>query len=201
MQYTLFYLDVKILAVKANAWYIFPMKPDAVDTILAQWQRERPDLDPSPMGVIGRLSRLAQHIDRALQSEFAKLGVTPGEFDVLATLRRTGAPYQLNPSELYQTLMLSSGAMTNRLDRLERAGYVIRLPDPQDRRGTLVQLTDSGMQFINHAVEAHLRNEQRLVSMLSVEERKELSSILRHWLHGFEPPIGDEPKRARHTTG
>ncbi len=162
------------------------MKSDAVDTILAQWQRERPDLDASPMGVIGRLSRVAQHIDNAIQTELAAVGITPGEFDVLATLRRSGAPYQLNPTTLYQTLMLSSGAMTNRLDRLEQAGYVIRLPDPQDRRGTLVQLTDNGVQLINQAVEVHLRNEHRLISMLSIEEREQLSSILRYWLLSFE---------------
>jgi DNA-binding MarR family transcriptional regulator len=177
------------------------MQTDAVDQILAQWKRERPDLDSSPMGVIGRLSRLAQHIDHALQTEFAALGITPGEFDVLATLRRAGAPYQLNPTTLYQTLMLSSGAMTNRLDRLERAGYVKRLPDPGDRRGTLVQLTENGVQFINHAVEVHLQNEQRLISALSSEEREQLSSIFRHWLQGFEFPNDYEPKPTQETAG
>jgi len=168
------------------------MNTDAVDTILAQWQRERPDLDASPMGVIGRLSRLAQHIDNAIHAELAKLGITPGEFDVLATLRRAGAPYQLNPTTLYQTLMLSSGAMTNRLDRLERGGYIKRLPDPDDRRGTLVQLTDRGVDFINQAVEVHLQNEHRLISIFSDEERQQLSSILRHWLLGFESQVNDE---------
>jgi DNA-binding MarR family transcriptional regulator len=177
------------------------MKIDAVDQILAQWKRERPDLDASPMGVIGRLSRIAQYIDHAIQIELAALGVTPGEFDVLATLRRAGAPYQLNPTTLYQTLMLSSGAMTNRLDRLERAGYVKRLPDPQDRRGTLVQLTDSGVQFINHAIEVHVRHEQRLISTLSVEEREQLSSIFRHWLLSYESPIDRETSLALHTAG
>lgn len=169
------------------------MNTDAVDKILMQWKRERPDLDASPMGVIGRLSRLAQHIDHAIQSELASLGVTPGEFDVLATLRRAGAPFQLNPTMLYQALMISSGAMTNRLDRLEKAGYVIRLPDPQDRRGTLVQLTKEGVRFIDQAVEVHLRNEQRLIAGLSVEEQEQLASIFSHWLHSFEPPGDSKP--------
>jgi DNA-binding MarR family transcriptional regulator len=177
------------------------MKIDAVDLILAQWKRERPDLDASPMGVIGRLSRIAQYIDHAIQIELAALGVTPGEFDVLATLRRAGAPYQLNPTTLYQTLMLSSGAMTNRLDRLEQAGYIKRLPDPQDRRGTLVQLTDKGVQFINQAVEAHVRNELRLIADLTIEEREMLSSIFRHWLQSFESPIDREPTPEQHTAG
>lgn len=177
------------------------MKPDAVDMILAQWQRERPDLDASPMGVIGRLSRLAQHIHRAIQTEFATLGITPGEFDVLATLRRAGAPYQLTPTSLYQTLMLSSGAMTNRLDNLERAGYVIRLPDPNDRRGTLIRLTETGLQFINHAVEVHLQNEQRLLSVLSIEARQQMSHLLRHWLQSFESPNDGEPPASNDSAG
>lgn len=169
------------------------MNSDAVDKILEQWERERPDLDASPMAAIGRLSRLAQHIDRAIEAEFAPLGITPGEFDVLATLRRAGAPFQLNPTMLYKALMLSSGAMTNRLDRLEEAGYVERLPDPQDRRGTLVRLTDKGVRFIDQAVEVHLRNERRIIADLSVEERDQLTMIFRHWLQGFEPPIDSEP--------
>jgi DNA-binding MarR family transcriptional regulator len=162
------------------------MSKDAVDTILEQWQRERPDLDTSPMGVIGRLSRISQHLDNAIQSGLAEVGISPGEFDVLATLRRTGAPYQLNPSALYQAVMLSSGAMTNRLDRLEQAGHVRRLPDPQDRRGTLVQLTEKGRQLVDRAVEVHVSNEQRLVSALSAEERDQLRSILSRWLQSFE---------------
>jgi DNA-binding MarR family transcriptional regulator len=97
--------------------------------------------------------------------------------------------------------MLSSGAMTNRLDRLERAGYVKRLPDPGDRRGTLVQLTENGVQIINHAVEVHLQNEQRLISALSSEEREQLSSIFRHWLQGFEFPNDYEPKPTQETAG
>jgi DNA-binding MarR family transcriptional regulator len=159
-----------------------------VEKILEQWQRERPDLDTSPMGVIGRLSRVSQHLDNGIQAALAELGISSGEFDVLATLRRSGEPYQLNPTTLYQALMLSSGAMTNRLDRLERAGYVRRLPDPQDRRGTLIQLTEKGKQYIDRAVEVHVKNEQRLISALSPQERDQLRSILSRWLQSFETP-------------
>lgn len=162
------------------------MTKDAVDTILEQWQRERPDLDTSPMGVIGRLSRVSQHLDNAIRAALAELGISPGEFDVLATLRRTGAPYQLNPSALYQAAMLSSGAMTNRLDRLEQAGYVQRLPDPGDRRGRLVKLTEKGRQLVDQALEVHVSNEQRLISALSADECDQLRSLLSRWLHSFE---------------
>jgi len=165
---------------------------DAVDKILAQWKRERPDLDASPMGVIGRLSRLSQYIDHALQTGFAPLGITPGEFDVLATLRRAGRPFQLNPTSLYQALMLSSGAMTNRLDRLEKAGYIKRLPDPNDRRGTLVRLTSNGLRLVDQAVEVHLQNEERLIADLSVDEQEQLARIFRRWLRSFESPVVSE---------
>jgi DNA-binding MarR family transcriptional regulator len=161
---------------------------DAVDDILEQWQRERPDLDASPMGVIGRLSRVSQHLDNGIQAALEDLGISPGEFDVLATLRRSGEPYQLNPSTLYQALMLSSGAMTNRLDRLEQAGFIRRLPDPQDRRGALVQLTEKGLKFIDRAVEVHVSNEHRLIAALSPEDREQLRSILSRWLQSFESP-------------
>ena len=164
------------------------MSRDAVDLILEQWQRERPDLDTSPMGVIGRLSRVSQHLDDGIQAALAELDISPGEFDVLATLRRSGEPYQLNPTTLYQALMLSSGAMTNRLDRLERAGFVRRLPDPQDRRGTLIQLTEKGKRFIDRAVEVHVNNEHRLISALSPDEREQLRSILSRWLQSLETP-------------
>ncbi len=97
------------------------MESDAVDKILVQWQRERPDLDVSPMGIIGRMGRLAKHLERAIQETFSEFGLTVGEFDVLAALRRSGQPYQLSPTELFNTLMVSSGTMTHRIDRLEQA--------------------------------------------------------------------------------
>ena len=127
------------------------MTQDQVDFVLAQWAEERPDLDATPMGVIGRLARAAVYIGNALQENFDQFDLHRGEFDVLATLRRNGAPYQLTPTDLLKAMMLSSGAMTNRLDRLEKAGYIERQPNPADRRGTLVTLTETGLALINTA--------------------------------------------------
>lgn len=162
------------------------MKPDAVDEILAQWRRERPDLDVSPMGVIGRMGRLAKHLERAIQETFSEFDLTVGEFDVLATLRRSGQPYQLTPTELFNTLMVSSGTMTHRIDRLEQAELIRRIPDPIDRRGTLVKLTDEGFNVIEKAVEAHIANEHRVLSGLEESEREALAQLLRKFLSSFE---------------
>ena len=120
------------------------MKQDHVDFIQAQWAQEKPDLDTSPMGVVGRISRISRHLDQLLQKNYAQFGLNGGEFDVLAALRRSGHPYQLTPTQLFNSLMLSSGAMTNRLDRLEDEGLIKRAPNPKDRRGILVTLTGQG---------------------------------------------------------
>lgn len=155
------------------------MNNDHVDLILAQWQRERPDLDPSPMGVIGRIARLSLILGRALEDTFAEYGLSRGEFDVLATLLRSGPPYALTPTMLFRDLMLSSGAMTNRLDRLERAGLVQRTPDPSDRRGTLIGLTSTGQERVSQALVAHVANETRLLAGLSPAQRTQLATLLR----------------------
>jgi DNA-binding MarR family transcriptional regulator len=162
------------------------MKPDPVDRILLQWHRERPDLDVSPMGIIGRMGRLAKHLERAIQETFSEFGLTAGEFDVLAALRRSGQPYQLSPTELFNTLMVSSGTMTHRIDRLEQAGLVERTPDPSDRRGTLIVLTHKGFTLIEKAVEAHVSNEHRILSVLEEPEREALILLLRKLLVSFE---------------
>jgi DNA-binding MarR family transcriptional regulator len=159
---------------------------DAVDAILAQWRSERPDLDPGPIGVIGRISRLEQHLGPALQRAFEPFGLQRGDFDVLATLRRSGAPYQLTPTALYQTLMLSSGAMTNRLDRLEGLELLKRQANPDDRRGLLIALTPKGQALIDKAMTAHIENEQRIVAVLGTEERRQLAGLLRKLLLSFE---------------
>jgi DNA-binding MarR family transcriptional regulator len=161
------------------------MTQDQVDAILNQWSQERPDLNPSPMGVIGRISRASRYIEQFLQKNFARFGLNGGEFDVLATLRRNGAPYQLTPTALFKSMMLSSGAMTNRLDRLEKAGYIERKPDPNDRRGALVTLTDRGLELIDLAVAAHITHEQQLLSSLTSEEQKLLADLLRKLLLSF----------------
>jgi DNA-binding MarR family transcriptional regulator len=162
------------------------MESDPVDKILAQWRQERPDLDVSPMGIIGRVTRLARHLEQAIQETFSEFGLTVGEFDVLATLRRSGRPYQLSPTELFNTLMVSSGTMTHRIDRLEQAELVQRIPDLSDRRGTQIKLTDKGFDVIEKAVEAHVVNEHRILSGLSISEREVLTQLLRKFLVAFE---------------
>lgn len=162
------------------------MEQDQVDFILKQWARERPDLDPSPMGVIGRISRASRYIDRSLQKNFSRFGINSGEFDVLATLRRAGDPYQLTPTALLSALMLSSGAMTNRLDRLENAGYIARRPDPNDRRGILVTLTTAGFELIEAVVAAHIAHEHQIVNSLTLSEQASLADLLRKMLLSFE---------------
>ena len=162
------------------------MERDPVDRILGQWQRERPDLDVSPMGIVGRITRLAKHLERSIQEKFAEFGLTVGEFDVLATLRRSGQPYQLSPTDMFNALMVTSGTMTHRLDRLEKAELIDRLPDPSDRRGTIISLTGKGFNLIEEAVTAHVANEHRIVSVLETSEREGLILLLRKLLMSFE---------------
>jgi DNA-binding MarR family transcriptional regulator len=162
------------------------MNDDPVDAILAQWQQERPDLDVSPMGIIGRMGRLTKYLERSLQTVFSEFDLHAGEFDVLATLRRSGQPYQLSPTALFNTLMISSGTMTHRIDRLEQANLVQRIPDPNDRRGTLIQLTDEGFHIIEDAVEAHVTNMHHLLNGLEKAEQQALAQLLRKLLISFE---------------
>ena len=152
---------------------------DGVDLILEQWRRERPDLDPSPIGVIGRISRLARELEQELERVYREHGLESGWHDVLATLRRHGPPYQLRPSEFSSTLMLTSSGTTKRLDRLEQAGLITRAPDPQDRRGVIITLTSAGLELIDAVMEAHLANERRLLGALSESERDRLADLLR----------------------
>ena len=141
--------------------------PDHMDRILAQWRRERPDLDVAAIGLLGRLFRSAHLADEALSDGIAPHGLQPGWFDLLAALRRSGKPYELNPTTLMETTMLSSGGMTKRLDRLDEAGLIERRPDPSDRRGTLIRLTRRGKATIDKAVETHARNEDALLRSLT----------------------------------
>ena len=170
------------------------MKNDHVDFIQAQWDQEKPDLDTSPMGVIGRISRISRHLDQLLQKNYSKFNLNGGEFDVLASLRRSGHPYQLTPTELFNSLMLSSGAMTNRLDRLEDAGLIKRLPNPNDRRGILVRLTEQGIALMDEAYPAHITNEDQILTSLTKTEREVLTDLLRKMLLSFEDGKMDEGK-------
>lgn len=152
---------------------------DGVDRILEQWRRERPELDPSPIGVIGRISRLARELEQRLEPVYAEHGLETGWYDVLATLRRSGPPYRLRPTAFAGTLMLTSSGTTKRLDRLERAGLIERAPDPSDRRGVLIALTAAGRERVDAVTEAHLANERRLLAGLTRAEQDELAGLLR----------------------
>lgn len=159
---------------------------DAVDRITAQWRGERPDLDPAPMEVVGRITRVSALLQRELERVFASHGLAGGDFDVLATLRRAGAPHRLTPGELSRSTMVTTGGMTKRLDRLEALGLVRREPDPRDRRGRLIALTDEGRVLIDRAVEAHLANEERLLAALPQAKREQLAALLRELLTALD---------------
>jgi DNA-binding MarR family transcriptional regulator len=160
---------------------------DGVDRIVEQWRAERPDLDPSPIGIVGRVSRLARELEQRLEPVYKAHGLEPGWHDVLATLRRTGPPYRLRPTDLTDALMLTSSGTTKRLDRLEQAGLVAREPDPDDRRGTLITLTPAGHELIDSVTEAHLANERRLLSALDATEQRDLADLLRKLRLGLPP--------------
>ncbi|MFZ5732654.1 MAG: MarR family winged helix-turn-helix transcriptional regulator [Pseudomonadota bacterium] len=159
---------------------------DRVDDILRQWRRERPDLDVGPMGIIGRIRRISQHLLREMEKTFAEHGLQDGSFDVLATLRRSGPPYALSPGDLMRTMMITSGTMTNRIDQLVKAGLVKRTPNPEDGRGFIVSLTKKGFNVIDEAVTAHVETQKRLTAALSKEERAMLNTLLGKYLASFE---------------
>ena len=159
---------------------------DAVDAILEQWRRERPDLDASPMGPIGRIKRCAALLEARLESGFAEFDLCLWEFDMLATLRRAGAPYRLSPTELFSTLMVTSGTMTHRLKRLETRGMIERLPNEHDARSMLVQLSRKGFTLIDRAVEAHVENEHRLLSTLPAAVVADLDANLSALMRALE---------------
>ena len=159
---------------------------DRVARAQQQWTRERPDLDSTPMLVIARLHRLAAHLTAELLPVYAQFGLGEGEFDVLATLRRTGEPFELAPGELARFTMVTTGAISKRLDRLEAAGLVSRRPSEADGPGRYVPLTTAGRELIDEAYTAHLRNEARLVGALSPADRATLEGLLSQWLGEFE---------------
>lgn len=154
---------------------------DHVARIMAQWRRERPDLDVSPQGVIGRLHRLAAALTEELVAVYARFGLGEGEFDVLATLRRAGTPYELTPGDLAAQTMVSSGAVTKRVDRCVEQGWVTRRVSESDARGRVIALTASGREVIDRAFEAHMANEHRLVGLLAESDQAVLARILEGW--------------------
>ncbi|MCE0534571.1 MarR family transcriptional regulator [Kineosporia rhizophila] len=160
--------------------------PDHVARVMAEWSRERPDLDSSPVAVIGRLHRLANALTQELVQVYRQFGLTEGEFDVLAALRRVGEPFERAPGELAQNTMVTTGAMTKRLDRLVEAGLVSRRVSEVDGRGRVVALTPQGRELIDRAYTAHMANEQRLLQHFSPLERRTLEELLTRWLGRFE---------------
>lgn len=162
-----------------------------VKLAVSQWRRECPELDPLPMEVIGYLKTSQLITKGELDAFFKRHGLQAGEFDVLATLRRAGAPHALTPTQLFEALMVSSGGMTNRLDRLEKAGWIVRSPNPGDRRGILVSLTAEGRELIDRILPLHVENEARLLAALSREEQETLSRLLGKLLDGLEGTADD----------
>jgi DNA-binding MarR family transcriptional regulator len=174
---------------------------DHVDEVRRQWARERPDLDTGPIGIIARLGRAQAYIDPALDSVFAEHGLTRASWDVLAALRRVGEPYRLTPTELYQALMRTSGAITHTLHRLEYAGLVERLVNPEDGRSLYVALTPRGLGLTNTVAPLHLDNERRLLAALTPDEQHTLADLLRKFLLGFEhDQPAPAPRQARRAT-
>ena len=166
-----------------------------MDGIVEQWGRERPDLDVSALALLGRLLRASQLADAALAAHARARGLGPGWFDLLAALRRSGPPYELNPTELMRTTLLSSGGMTKRIDRLADEGLVARRPDPADRRGTLIRLTARGKALIEDVLVGHIESEERLLASLSASERRQLDVLLRKLLLGLERETGPRSSR------
>lgn len=163
-----------------------PEPADEVDRLVTDWRRERPDLDVSPLIVLSRIARLARHLDRARRSVFAEHGLEQWEFDVLAALRRSGAPYELTPGRLVTQLIVTSGTMTNRVDQLAKQSLVQRRPDPADRRGVLVGLTAAGRKRVDDALEGLLEREHELLDVLGNQDRLLLARLLRELVLPFE---------------
>jgi DNA-binding MarR family transcriptional regulator len=161
---------------------------DEVDRIVEAWRRERPDLDVAPLAVLSRVTRLARHLDRVRSAAFARHGLEGWEFDVLAALRRSGPPYQLSPGQLVAQTMVTSGTMTNRIDRLAGRLLVRRLPDPADGRGVMVRLEPGGQELVDAALADLLTVERDLLEALEAGDRTTLADLLRRLTTRFDPP-------------
>jgi DNA-binding MarR family transcriptional regulator len=164
---------------------------DHVDKVVAQWASERPDLDTRPFAIVGRIGRAGHLLDAAVEAKLEPHGLSRWSWDVLAALRRSGAPYRLTPTSLYRSLMRTSGAISNRLNRLEGQGLVRRVPDPADGRGVLVELTPAGKRLVDKVMTEHLDNERRLVAGLNRADQRELTALLRKLLLTLEPDEQD----------
>ena len=161
--------------------------PDFVDQLLARWAVMRPDVDLAPLRVTGRLARVGQHLANREDLVFAEFGLNRGEVGVLAALRSAGPPHRLSPGRIGRGLMLSSAGVTSRLDRLEARGLLARQPDPRDRRGVVVELTDRGLELVDAAVAATAAHDKELLATLSAKEARQLEDVLRRILRALEP--------------
>src|SRR5512146_410253 len=174
-----------------------PLRYD-VDDLVTAWRAQRPDLDVEPMQVLSRISRLARHLDIARRGAFAEHGLESWEFDVLSALRRQGPPFQLTPGALLRATLVTSGTMPNRIDRLAAANLVRREPDPRDKRGVLVTLTEAGRQRVDAALDGLLRREQALLAALDPGERRNLADLMRILLAPFDNELSSaSPARLR----
>ncbi len=174
-----------------------PRTTDSVDRLLAQWRKERPDLDPWPVGIQGRILRVSAHLLRQTEARLAALGLTWEAFSLIVTLRRSGKPYALRPTDLLKESLLTSGAITNRIDRVEQLGLIERINAPRDRRSCTIRLTPSGKRLADNAIAAHFANMEKLLIDLSIGERQALTKALSKLLVRFEHSKVD---RLDHTT-
>ncbi len=165
--------------------------PDPLDRLLAEWRETRPDLDPTPLGAVGRVIVLAQHLERRVEAALAVHGLALGQFDILATLRRAGPKGGLTPSQLLDSVMLSSGGMTSRLDKLEAAGWIERGADPSDRRGVMVALTPKGRKLIDQATATRFAEAERSAPKLNATQRRQFEEVLRTWLNQLAVDAGN----------
>ncbi|MEZ9462850.1 MarR family winged helix-turn-helix transcriptional regulator [Vibrio splendidus] len=159
---------------------------DAIDRVVEQWAKEKPELETEPMAMMGRIMRIAKYMEMQVAELHKKYDMKLGEFDVLATLRRSGKPYRLTPSELIGSMMLTSGAMTNRLDKLEAKGLISREHSKEDRRSVSVQLTKDGLILIDQMMTEHVEMQKKLVKSLSASQKKNTNQLLKTWLSAYE---------------
>jgi DNA-binding MarR family transcriptional regulator len=169
---------------------------DHIDRVVSKWAEERPDYDLAPVQIIGRIGRIFEPVNRALEAKFEEFGITRASFDVLATLKRTGQPYRLSQRDLMRSLLRTSGSMSVRIDAMERQGLVSREEDTEDRRATLVAITRKGIELLEKVIPEHLLNEERLLAGLSVHDRRQLTRLLRKWSLALES--NNDPQRYVH---
>lgn len=182
---------------------ILNMKEDTIDKLLETWQHERPDLDPWPSGIAARIFRLSTHLRRHAETWLDPMGLSWETFEIITALRRNGAPYEMKPTALYKATFLTSGAMTNRLDRAHAVGLIVRMDDPDDRRGVVVRLTPAGLALANEAIERYYAESSQLMGHLRVKQRTDLANLLRELLMPMEDAAAetiDMPPPSKGTT-